>query len=140
MPGAAEGFQALSADYECIVLTARLGRSRALTARWLARYIGPGVRLEVRTNDRDTPAGFKVRRTRELGALAHFEDDPHTALWVAESLPAVFLVDWRRNRWLEGVANIHRIRSLADATPTLRDLAGSTTGPDAGREHGVDSA
>jgi hypothetical protein len=40
---------------------------------------------------------------------------------VAESVPAVFLVDWWRNRWLEG-PKIHRIRGIDEAIPLLESL------------------
>jgi len=58
---------------------------------------------------------------QEMVPLAHFEDDPHTAEWAAELVPAVFLVDWGRNRWLAG-ERIHRIQTIAEAGPVLREL------------------
>ena len=57
----------------------------------------------------------------ELQPMAHFEDDPFTAQWLSELLPAVFLVDWKRNRWLQG-ANIHRVQRIADALGALDQL------------------
>ena len=55
----------------------------------------------------------------ELQPIAHFEDDPFTALWVAELVPAVFLVDWKRNRRVEA-ERVRRIHRLADALPVLQ--------------------
>ena len=71
----------------------------------------------------ETPAQFKTRSVGELQPLAHFEDDPFTAEWVAELVPAVFLVDWPRNRHLGG-ANVHRIQRIAEAAPILKGLIG----------------
>ena len=62
-----------------------------------------------------------VLTTQALGALAHFEDDPHTALWVADHIPAVFLVDWWRNRWLKA-ERVHRIEWIAEAGAILRTI------------------
>ncbi|MCL4232362.1 MAG: hypothetical protein HUU14_00245 [Dehalococcoidia bacterium] len=122
MPGAREGFAAAMERFECHVVTARGEHARALTERWFRRYFGIVPPLHLRPHWRETSAQFKVRKLRELQPLAHFEDDPHTARWLAEMLPAVFLVDWGRNRWLEG-DRIHRIRNLSEAFPILEDLA-----------------
>jgi hypothetical protein len=121
MPGAAEGYALLAQDFDCKILTARTEQTRKPTEAWLRRWFGD-VDLHLRGDWRETPAAFKVRRTQELGALAHFEDDPHTAAWVAEHIPAVFLVDWRRNRWLD-VANVHRVYRLAEAREKALELA-----------------
>jgi hypothetical protein len=59
---------------------------------------------------------------QELQPIAHFEDDPFTASWVSELVPAVFLVDWPRNRALSR-PNIHRLARLEDAIPVLAELA-----------------
>jgi hypothetical protein len=118
MEGAVEGFRLLSADYDCRVLTARTEQTRRATEGWFRRWFGMVPALELRTDWRETPAAFKARKTRELGALAHFEDDPHTAAWVAEGIPAVMLLDWRRNRWLD-VPNVHRIHRISEAAPLL---------------------
>jgi hypothetical protein len=122
MPGAAEGFRALAERYDCRVLTARTGRSRRLTEAWLRRWIGLVPTLDLREDWHETPAAYKVRRVQELGALAHFEDDPHTAAWVAEHVAAVFIVDWQRNRWLED-PKVHRIARLAEAVDPLARIA-----------------
>ena len=79
--------------------------------------------LNLRPGWREKPAQFKARRVAALTPIAHFEDDPHTAAWLAELLPAVFLVDWPRNRWLE-LPNVHRIKRLEEALPVLERLLG----------------
>ncbi len=125
MPGAREGFLGLSESYECHVLSARAEHARGVTEAWLERWIGVLPPVHLRPGWEESPAAFKVRKVRELGAFAHFEDDPHTAAWVAEHIPAVFLVDWWRNRWLKA-ERVHRIHSLAEAGATLRSLTAAT--------------
>jgi len=121
MPGARDGFRELAAHYDCRVLSARAEVARGAAERWFERYIGVVPTLYLRPGWHEKPAQFKARIVRELQPLAHFEDDPHTAEWLAELVPAVFIVDWPRNDWLEG-PNIHRIRELADAVPVLEQL------------------
>lgn len=118
MPGAAEGFAALSSHYDCRIVSARSEQARELTERWFARYIGAVPAMHLRAGWAEKPAQFKARVVRQIKPLAHFEDDPHTAEWLAELLPAVFLVDWARNTWLEG-ENVHRIREIGEALPVL---------------------
>jgi hypothetical protein len=133
MPGAVEGLRELRGSFECHVLSARGERARALTERWLARHFGFEPAVHLRPHWRETSAGFKVRMVQELRPLAHFEDDPHTASWVAELVPAVFLVDWWRNRWLEG-DRVYRVTRLVDAIPALRAFApGAESGAGASR-------
>ncbi|MEX0783873.1 MAG: hypothetical protein WD557_14620 [Dehalococcoidia bacterium] len=121
MPGAVEGFRALSAQYDCKVLSARAGHSLGNARRWFQKYFDAEPEIYFRPHWKETPAQFKVRMAQELGAYAHFEDDPHTAEWVAELIPQVFLVDWPRNDWLEG-SNIHRILRISDAAGVLDRL------------------
>jgi len=123
MPGAVDGFRAVCAAFECAVVTARGGPAESLTRRWFERYFGEVPALYLRPHWDETSAQFKVRKLRELQPLAHFEDDPFTALWASEVVPAVFLVDWPRNHALEGGTNIHRIREIAEALPMLEGLA-----------------
>lgn len=125
MPGARDGLRALLAEFDCSVVSARSTDAEALTRRWFERNIGATPPLRLRPDWHEKPAQFKVRTIGELGAIAHFEDDPHTAQWVAELIPVVFLVDWRRNRWLAG-PNIHRIHRIEEALPILREIAKST--------------
>lgn len=130
MPGAREGLALLLDSFECHVLSARAVDAEALTARWFERYFGFVPVLHLRPDWKEKPAQFKVRVVEQLGPLAHFEDDPHTAEWIAEILPAVFLVDWWRNRWLQA-EKVHRIYRLDDALPLLEELAAS-------RSHALD--
>lgn len=124
MPGAVEGFAALSELFDCQVVSARSDEAAEFTRQWCRRHLHSDPPLNLRPEWREQPAQFKARRVVELGAIAHFEDDAHTARWLAELVPVVFLVDWWRNRWLEG-PNIVRIRRLADALPALERIAAS---------------
>jgi hypothetical protein len=121
MPGAVEGFGALHSAYRCVVVTARGGPAEALTRRWFERYFGSVPELHVRPSWTETSAQYKARKMRELRPLAHFEDDPFTARWVAELIPHLFLIDWPRNAGLEA-SNIHRISRLGDAVAALAAL------------------
>ena len=118
MDGAVEGLRRLAETFDCQVVSARSEEARAFTEHWFERYAGFVPGLSLRPDWREKPAQFKVRRIVELGAIAHFEDDPHTAQWVAELIPDVFLIDWWRNRWLHA-PNIHRIQRLSEALPLL---------------------
>jgi hypothetical protein len=119
MAGAIDGLRQLSTEYDCQLVTARTERTRRITEGWLRRWLGFVPPLHLRPDYYETPAAFKVRRTQELGAFAHFEDDPHTALWVSEGIPLVFLVDWRRNRWVVDSPRVHRVRLIAEAATVL---------------------
>jgi len=121
MPGAPEAFRELAQQYDCKVLSARGEAARPYTERWFARNFGMVPELHLRPHWRETPAQFKARKVVELGASAHFEDDPHTAEWLAELLPAVFLVDWPRNQWLEA-DRVYRVKSLRDAVPLVAQV------------------
>lgn len=122
MASAMQGFAEYAREFDVHVVTARTERTRKATEDWFRRWAGAVPSLHLRPGYSVTPAAFKLQRTAELGALAHFEDDPHTAAWLAEQLPAVMLVDWPRNRWLEG-PRIFRIARLGDARPILDELA-----------------
>ncbi len=121
MPGAVEGFRKLSATYDCRVLSARAEHSSGHTRAWFEKYFGVVPEIYLRPHWKESPAQYTVRMVQELGADAHFEDDPHTAKWIAEVIPQVFLVDWPRNDWLDG-GNIHRIAAVRDAIPMLDTL------------------
>ncbi len=124
MPGAREGFSALSREFDCHVLSARADVARGGVERWFERYIGIVPPIHLRHTWAEKPAQFKARMAGELTPLAHFEDDPHTAEWVAEIVPAVFLVDWPRNDWLTG-PNVYRIRQIGESLPMLGRLQAS---------------
>ena len=125
MAGAREGLALIARSYDCCVVSARSEDARGLTEAWFARWFGFVPAIHLRPHWRESSAGFKARRVVELGAIAHFEDDPHTAAWLADLIPVVFLLDWRRNRWLTGVGNVHRVHELADAAPRLDELRGA---------------
>jgi len=129
MPGAPGAFREFANLYDCRVLTARADLARSLTESWFERWFGVVPTIHLRPNWHETPAQFKTRMVLELGAKAHFEDDPFTAEWVSELIPGVFLVDWPRNRWLEG-ENIRRIRTIGDALPLVPALLGEGSAGD----------
>jgi len=119
MPGAVEGFHAAARVADVCVVSARSEEARGLTEAWFRRHFGAVPLLHLRPSWRETSAQFKARRLCELQAVAHFEDDPFTAQWVADVGPRVFLVDWPRNRWLPAREDIVRISSIAEAIPML---------------------
>lgn len=121
MHGATEGLSLLARDFDCKIVSARSVDAAGLTADWFERHMGMRPDMHLRADWREKPAQFKARKVVELGSVAHFEDDPHTAQWLAELIPAVFLVDWWRNRWLKG-ERIYRIHEISDAAAILRAL------------------
>ena len=118
MDGVVEGLRLLDGRVEWAVVSARSEACRGLTQAWLSRHLGVEPRLYLRPSWRETSAAFKARMIGELRPAAHFEDDGNTAAWLAELIPAVFLVDWPRNRWLS-MARVHRIKRIADALAYL---------------------
>ena len=129
MAGAVEGFHAVAERFECAIVSARGEGARALTEAWIARTLGVSPPLRLRASWRERSSAFKARVIPPLQPLAHFEDDPNTALLLAERIPHVFLIDWPRNRGVAG-ANIHRIERIADALPIL--AAAADRAPDSG--------
>jgi len=119
MPGAVEGIALLSATHRWEVVTARSEVARGLTEDWFRRNFGTTPVIHMRPHWRETSAQFKARMVRCLAPVAHVEDDPFTAAWLAELCPTVFLVDWPRNRSLAG-KNIVRVKSVEEAIPYLR--------------------
>ena len=91
--------------------------------RPLARTFGVSPPVRLRSSWRERSSAFKARVIPPLKPLAHFEDDPNTALLLAGRIPYVFLVDWPRNRGIER-DNIHRIERISDALPILERVAG----------------
>jgi len=118
MPGALEALAAIRQVARPVIVSARGEQARGLTERWLQRHLGWVPELNLRPHWRETSAQFKIRRLREVGAAAHFEDDPFTAVWAAEVVPAVFLVDWPRNHWVDD-ARIVRVHQFEEALPML---------------------
>ena len=124
MPGAIAGFRLLAETWDCRILSARSEEARPATEAWLRRHLGEVAEINLRPDWHEAPAAYKARRVGELGALAHFEDDPHTASWVADVIGAVFLIDWWRNRWLN-VPNVRRITRIEQAAGPLEALLGA---------------
>lgn len=122
MPGAVEGVRLLSNTFRWEVVTARSEVARTLTEQWFRRHFGVTPVIHMRPHWRETSAQFKARMVTALQPMAHFEDDPFTAAWVAELCPRVFLVDWPRNRALAG-ENILRVASVREAA--TRHLLGA---------------
>lgn len=118
MPGAVDAFKSLCERFDCVILTARSEIARPLTEAWFQRHFGFVPIIHMRLGWEETSAQYKARKVRELRPIAHFEDDPNTAEWLAELILQVFLVDWPRNRWLEA-PNIVRIGAIADAAAYL---------------------
>lgn len=114
MPGAVPGWKSLTSDFDCRVVSARSEIARSYTEEWFERHFGEVPEVHLRPSWRESSAGFKVRKLGELNPVAHFEDDPHTAGWLADMLPVVFLVDWPRNHWLQH-AKIQRIHRIGQA-------------------------
>lgn len=127
MPNAREAVEALRAVADLRVVSARGEAARPPTERWLARHLGWTPPLYLRPSWRETSAQYKARVLRELAPLAHVEDDPHTAAWAAEFVPLVVLVDWPRNRWLEG-SNIRRASGPLEAAEIVREALSQTLG------------
>jgi len=124
VPGALEALAAIRDIALPVIVSARGEQARPLTERWLKRHLGWVPELNLRPHWRETSAQFKVRRLAEMGAAAHFEDDPFTALWVADAVCPVFLVDWPRNRWVDD-PRLVRVQRLVDALPLLRESLGA---------------
>lgn len=122
MPGAAEGFRTVAERFECVVVSARGEAARAVTEDWLVHTLDLLPPLRLRSSWRERSSAFKARVIPPLKPLAHFEDDPNTALLLADRIPHVFLLDWPRNRGVEH-SNIHRIQRIADALPMLEVIA-----------------
>src|SRR5690606_28509687 len=120
MPGAVVGLSRVAEFADIRVVSARGMAARRYTGRWFERHFGVVPELHMRPHWRESSAQFKARRVPQLAAAAHVEDDPFTAQWVAELVPDVFLVDWPRNRWLEG-EQIHRIDNVSDGVEKIRD-------------------
>jgi hypothetical protein len=129
MPGALRALESVNEFARPVVVSARGEQARGLTEAWLERHLGWVPELHLRPHWRETSAQFKIRRLGELGAFAHFEDDPHTALWAADTVPMVFVVDWPRNRWVDD-PRLHRIHRLSEAVPQIAAALGRPAAPD----------
>ncbi len=121
MPGAVETVRGLAKSFDWMVVTARAESARGPTESWLRRHFGSLPEVRMRPHWRETSGRFKARQILALRPLAHFEDDPFTAAWLAELGTPVFLVDWPRNAHLER-PGVFRIARLEDALPELDSL------------------
>ena len=128
MPGAAEGFHQVAQRFDVACVSARGEESRAATETWLANLLGLTPDVYLRPTWREKSSAFKGRVIPPMNPLAHFEDDPNTALLLSQRIPHVFLVDWPRNRGLER-RNIHRITKIGDAVPILEELVANSATP-----------
>lgn len=142
MPGAIDGFRAVAAIADVCIVSARSEQARGLTEAWFRRHFGELPEIHLRPSWHETSAQFKARRVLELGASAHFEDDPFTAAWLSELGPCVFLVDWPRNRDLAGGTQLVRVSAVADALPLIlagdnASVAGLGQLPDQGTPQGL---
>lgn len=118
MPGAVQSIAEISDRFDMKVVTARGEAARSRTERWLRHNFGLAPDVRMRPHWRETSAQFKVREVSSLQPLAHFEDDPFTAEWLADGGTTVFLVDWPRNAHLNH-PGIVRISRIAEALPLL---------------------
>ncbi len=128
MPGAREAFGAIGDFADCVVVTGRGEAARGHTERWLRRNLGVLPPLQMRPTWRERPPQFKRRVLDEIGAAAHFEDDPNTAVLLAPKRP-VFVVAWGRNEGLVA-DNVRRVPSVLSAVPTLQAMLAAP-----GRDH-----
>jgi hypothetical protein len=111
LPEAREALSRLSKLRRLTVLTGR----RSSPEPWL-RWHGMAAFIDevVFNHSDERSAHFKLRRTAELGAAEHVDDDPRTAQLLAEAgALRVFLRDWPRNRGLSFVDGVTRVGELA---------------------------
>ena len=114
MPRAVASLHEFQKVYRCVVVSARSEASRKETEAWLQKYFGQVPEVFLRPSWRETPSVYKDRIIRELQPIAHFEDDPSTAMILSEHASQIFLIAWRRNRGLEN-DQIRRIDEIGDA-------------------------
>ena len=113
-----DAIRRLEQDFEWVVVTARSEHARPVTESWLMQHFGkvPGVRM--RPHWSETPAQFKTREVALLSPVAHFEDDPFTASWLAELGTEVMLVDWPRNAQLSA-AHVTRVGGVGEGVSVV---------------------
>lgn len=126
MPGALQGVRELEAHFDWMVVTARAEQARSLTESWFRRHLGRVPSVRMRQHWRNTSAQYKAAEVSALAPVAHFEDDPFTAAWLAEIGIPVMLVDWPRNAHLEA-PGITRIENLGEAIEILRSRTPETS-------------
>ena len=121
MPRAVASLHEFQKMYRCVVVSARSEASRKETESWLQKYFNQVPEVFLRPSWRETPSVYKDRIIRELQPIAHFEDDPSTAMILSEHTSQIFLIAWRRNRGREK-DKISRIEEIGDAKKFLAFL------------------
>lgn len=123
LPGVHEALRELRALRTIVVLTGR----RSSPSSWLRRYGLDELVDGVVSNDTDLRSPhFKLRRTAELGAREHLDDDGRTAQLLAEAGTdgvRSYLRDWPRNRDLPFHEGVTRVEDLAAFVRALREAA-----------------
>jgi hypothetical protein len=116
LPEARAALKRLSAHRRLIVLTGR----RSDPEPWLHRHGLAGLLDGIVFNETTSrSAHFKLRRSAELGAAEHIDDDGPTAQLLAElGTVRSYLRDWPRNRGLPYSAAVTRVDDL-DALAAL---------------------
>lgn len=112
--GALEAIEQLSKDHELHIITARPSDSRAVTERWLQKYLPSHFAGIHFTNDYEPGSGSKGKICRELGVAFLVEDSLTHAQDAAAAGTPVFLMDapWNQETLPE---NVFRVRSWQDA-------------------------
>ena len=121
MPEAVKAFSEFQKSYRCVIVSARSEAARKETETWLEQYFQQVPDLFLRPTWRETPSEYKARVIQELNSLAHFEDDPRTAILLSNHVSEVFLIAWPRNQGVSG-AQIQRIEKIGDARAYLEKL------------------
>ena len=121
MPEAAKALSEFQKSYRCVIVSARSEAARKETEAWLQKYFQQVPDLFLRPTWRETPSVYKARVIQELSSLAHFEDDPRTAILLTNHVPQVFLIAWPRNSEISG-EQIQRIEKIGDAKAYLEQL------------------
>ena len=121
MPEAVKALSEFQKSYRCVIVSARSEAARKETEAWLEKYFQQVPDLFLRPTWRETPSVYKARVIQELSSLAHFEDDPRTAILLTNHVSQVFLIAWPRNSEISG-EQIQRIEKIGDAKAYLEKL------------------
>ncbi|HJM88244.1 MAG TPA: hypothetical protein QF624_01305 [Dehalococcoidia bacterium] len=122
LPEVREALSRLSTLRRLTILTGR----RSSPESWLRRYGMAAFIDDIEFNaSEERSAHFKLRRSAELGAAEHIDDDPRTVQLLAEAgALRVFLRDWPRNRGLpfvDGVTRVSELTALANLLEAERE-------------------
>ena len=121
MPEAVKAFSEFQKSYRGVLVSARSEAARKETETWLEQYFQQVPDLFLRPTWKETPSEYKARVIQELSSLAHFEDDPRTAILLSNHVSQVFLIAWPRNQGVSGT-QIQRIEKIGDARAYLEKL------------------